>query len=265
MIAIRAVIIEAEVAGAIVEVGVEPGGGVAAGQLLVRLDTSEERAELAAAQAEVEIARLALMRSERLLEANLGTAEARDEARARFDAAEAVKQRIAAIIAKKSLAGAFPGHGGPARTRCRPVSRQGDEVVRLIGTEDALWVDFTLPQEEAALLERETVDIFPHGGDRDPVQGQVVARDSFVNEQSRNVRYRSRGRQAGPGPARGRDRHRGSTPGTAEDGHAGSGHGRSPGCLWRQTLRAAPGGGGRPGFRTGRSAGTLPWGRGAAN
>ena len=190
VIAIRAVVIAAEVAGAIVEVGVAPGGQVAAGQLLVRLDTSEERAELAAAEAELEIARLALMRSERLLEANLGTAEARDEAKARFDAAEAARQRIAAVIAKKRLRAPFAATAGLHQLDVGQFLDRGDEVVRLIGTESSLWVDFTLPQESASLAEGEQVAIFPDGGERSPVQGRVIAKDSFVNEQSRNVRYR---------------------------------------------------------------------------
>ncbi len=197
VIAVRAVIIAAEVAGAIVDVGVEPGGRVAAGELLVRLDTSEERALLAAAEAELEIARLALMRSERLLDANLGTAEARDEARARFDAAEAARQRIAAVIAKKSLKAPFAATAGLHELDVGQFLDRGDEVVRLIGRGDSLWVDFTLPQEEALLAEGEWVVIFPHGGgfphggDLDPVRARVIARDSFVNERSRNVRYRS--------------------------------------------------------------------------
>ena len=191
VVAIRAVVIAAEVAGAIVEVGVAPGGRVAAGQLLVRLDTSEERAELAAAEAELEIARLALMRSERLLEANLGTAEARDQARARFDGAQAARQRIAAVIAKKILKAPFAATAGLHQLDVGQFLDRGDEVVRLIGTTDSLWVDFTLPQEEALLAEGEWVDIFPHGGDRNAVRGRVIARDSFVNELSRNVRYRS--------------------------------------------------------------------------
>ncbi|MDE0366912.1 MAG: efflux RND transporter periplasmic adaptor subunit [Gammaproteobacteria bacterium] len=191
VLAIRAVIVAAEEAGAIVEVGVEPGGRVAAGQLLVRLDTSEERAELAAAKAELEIARLALMRSERLLEAKLGTAEARDEARARFDAAEAARQRIAAVIAKKSLKAPFAATAGLHELDVGQFLDRGDEVVRLIGSEGSLWVDFTLPQQDARLAEGEWVDIFPHGGDRNPVRAKVIARDSFVNRLSRNVRYRS--------------------------------------------------------------------------
>lgn len=190
VVAIRSVVIEAEVAGAIVEVGVAPGAAVTAGQLLVRLDTSEERAELAAAEAEVAIARLALTRSERLLQAGLGAVEARDQARARFDAADAVSRRIAAVIAKKHLRAPFAATAGLHELDVGQFLDKGNEVVRLIGTEEALWVDFTLPQVDADLVTGESIDIFRHGGDRDPVRAQVIARDSFVNERSRNVRYR---------------------------------------------------------------------------
>ena len=108
VVAIRSVTIETEIDGAIVEVGVAPGAGVSAGQLLVRLDTSEERARLASAAAELEIARLALARSERLLEANLGTAEARAKP-GPFDARGGPK-RLAASLAKKPC-------GRPSRPR----------------------------------------------------------------------------------------------------------------------------------------------------
>ena len=191
VVALRSVVIAAEVAGAIAEVGVAPGAEVGAGQLLVRLDSSEESAELAAAEAEVQIARLALTRSERLLKASLGAVEARDQARARFDAAEAAKRRIAAIIDKKSLRAPFAAVASLHELDVGQFLDKGDEVVRLIGTEDALWVDFTLPQEDATLVVGEPVDVFRHAGDTEPMPGQVIAKDSFVNEQSRNVRYRS--------------------------------------------------------------------------
>ena len=179
VVALRSVVIAAEVAGAIAEVGVAPGAEVGAGQLLVRLDSSEESAELAAAEAEVQIARLALTRSERLLKASLGAVEARDQARARFDAAEAAKRRIAAIIDKKSLRAPFAAVASLHELDVGQFLDKGDEVVRLIGTEDALWVDFTLPQEDATLVVGEPVDVFRHAGDTEPMPGQVIAKDSF--------------------------------------------------------------------------------------
>ena len=205
VIAPRSVTVQAELAGTVVEVGVEPGAAVAPGQMLVRLDTSEERANLAAAQAEAEIARLALMRAERLLDANLGAMDARDQARARFDAAEAAAKRIAATIAKKSLRAPFAAVAGLHELAKGQFLDKGEQVVRLIGADASLWVDFTLPQERATLPIGETVDLYRHesgvrsptgqaafGNDGRGVPAEIVARDSFVNEHSRNVRYRSR-------------------------------------------------------------------------
>ena len=62
------------------------------GQVLVRLDTSEEQAQLAAARAEAELARLALSRNERLMRSGAAAEEARDTARAQYDAAMAAVQ-----------------------------------------------------------------------------------------------------------------------------------------------------------------------------
>jgi membrane fusion protein (multidrug efflux system) len=66
-VAIHAIEVSTELAGRIVEVGFAPGATVRAGQLLVRLDTSEERAELAAARADARLATLALARNRKLI------------------------------------------------------------------------------------------------------------------------------------------------------------------------------------------------------
>ena len=56
VVALRQVEIRNELAGTVVEMGFASGDIVEAGQVLVRLDTSEERAALAAAQAEARLA-----------------------------------------------------------------------------------------------------------------------------------------------------------------------------------------------------------------
>ena len=74
--AIQTVDVSTELAGRIVEVGFAPGASVSQGQLLVRLDTSEERAQRAAAEAAAELARLALSRNERLMRSGAAAEEA---------------------------------------------------------------------------------------------------------------------------------------------------------------------------------------------
>jgi len=102
-VAMRSVEVSNELAGRIVEVGFAPGAAVAAGQLLLRLDTSEERAQLAAARADAELARLALARNQKLISSGAAAEEARDRSKAQFDGASAEVTRLLAIIDEKTL------------------------------------------------------------------------------------------------------------------------------------------------------------------
>ena len=112
LVAIQSVDLSNELAGRIVEVGFEPGARVSAGQILVQLDTSEERAQLAAAHAELEIARLDLSRNQRLIASGAAAQDARDRAKARFDAATAAIDRSQAVIDKRTLRAPFDATAG---------------------------------------------------------------------------------------------------------------------------------------------------------
>ena len=188
VVAVRSVEVRAELEGRIVEVGFAPGETVDAGQLLLRLDVSEEQAQLAAARAEQEIARLALERAEKLLTTGAGTTENRDTARARHDAAVAMADRMAAVIEKKTLRAPFSGRAGLHTFETGQYLAGGDLVTRLVGGSGALWLDFPLPQQEAGLPLGTTVQ-WSVGADRG--EAEVIARDSAVATASRNVRFRA--------------------------------------------------------------------------
>ena len=66
VVALRQVELRNELPGTVVEMGFASGDIVEAGQVLVRLDTSQERAALAAAQAEARLARVVFDRRDRL-------------------------------------------------------------------------------------------------------------------------------------------------------------------------------------------------------
>ena len=67
VVAIQSIELSNELAGSIVEVGFAPGARVNKGQVLVRLDISEELAQIAAARAEAEIARLDLRKGDTVM------------------------------------------------------------------------------------------------------------------------------------------------------------------------------------------------------
>jgi membrane fusion protein (multidrug efflux system) len=190
VIAPRSVNLSSELAGTITAVGFQPGEQVAAGQILVMLDTSEEQAQLAAARADAEIARLELSRNQKLIRSGAAAEEARDQAKARHDAAVAQVNRLLAVIEKKTLRAPFDATTSLHELDVGQYLDKGAVITRLIGLSDALWVDFTLPQQQAHVQVGQTVTVMAPGAAA-AVPARVIARDAFVNERSRNVSLRA--------------------------------------------------------------------------
>lgn len=180
-----------ELPGRIVEVGFEPGARVAAGQLLVRFDTSEEQARLEAAKAQAELARLVLARNKKLLKTGAAAREAYDQALAQRNAALAEERAQRAIIAKKTLRAPFAAETGLHELAVGQYLDAATVITRLVGTGQAVWLDFTLPQQQARLKKGGIVQVFAPGLLDKPVEATVIARDAWVDAQSRNVRYRA--------------------------------------------------------------------------
>ena len=187
-VAPRAVDLSSELAGRIVEVSFAPGAAVDRGQVLVRLDTSEEQAQLAAARAEAELARMALSRNERLMLSGAAAEEARDTARAQYAAATAAVQRLQAIIDKKTLRAPFDARAGLHELGVGQYLDRGTVITRLVGRDGEMWVDFTLPQQHARVAVGVPVRLSVSGA---TLSASIIARDAFVNERSRNVSFRA--------------------------------------------------------------------------
>jgi RND family efflux transporter MFP subunit len=190
VVAQRSVVLSNELAGTITSVGFESGDVVQKGQVLLLLDTSEERARLAAARADAEIARLELERNQKLIASGAAAEEARDRARARYDAAVAAVNQLDAVIGKKTLRSPFDAVTGLHDLNEGEYLAQGATITRLIGLSDTLWVDFTLPQQQAVLAVGQSVTVRPPQGGAS-LSAEVIARDAFVNERSRNVGFRA--------------------------------------------------------------------------
>ena len=190
VVAVRSVTLSNELAGTIVEVGFAPGAQVAQGQVLVRLDISEERAQLAAARADAEIARLELSRNQKLIKSGAAAQETRDQAKARYDAAIAAVNRLRAVIEKKTLRSPFEAMTGLHQLEVGQYLDKATQIARLIGIDDEVWIDFTLPQQEAQLSVGESITVVMNIRQQS-FPASIIARDAFVNEVSRNVRYRA--------------------------------------------------------------------------
>lgn len=110
--AAQGVTVAPEIAGTVSEIAFESGATVKAGDLLVRLDTSSEEAQLRAAEAQADLAKINAER-ERKLEADKTVSQSEvDQSDATLKQAAANADNIRAIIQKKTIRAPFAGQLG---------------------------------------------------------------------------------------------------------------------------------------------------------
>ncbi|CAL1241378.1 efflux RND transporter periplasmic adaptor subunit [Candidatus Methylocalor cossyra] len=200
VLALRSITLRNELAGTVRKVNLTPGQIVEAGTVLVALDVSVEEAELQALAAQAALAETVLERAERLNRARAAAGEEVDRARAERDIALAQKARIEAIIAKKTLRAPFRARVGLADVHPGQYLNEGTELTTLQGVDAGVHVDFTVPQQVAALLDQGgPVEIYA-GVDSPPLAARIVALDARVDPVTRNALVRARLDQAAKAP-----------------------------------------------------------------
>jgi len=191
LVAEHGVTLGAELPGTVREIAFEAGTVVRRGQVLVRLDTSAERARLAAAAAEASLARLTLDRTRRLRRGEATAQSELDAAEARAAQADANVANLKAIIAKKTLRAPFDGRIAIRQVELGQVVAPGTPVASLQSV-SPIHADFWLPQQALARLapgQRVVLrtDAFPD----DTWEGEIATVNPEVDPSTRNVRVRA--------------------------------------------------------------------------
>jgi membrane fusion protein, multidrug efflux system len=198
VVALRQVELRNELPGTVVEIGFASGDIVEAGQVLVRLDTSQEGAALAAAQAEARLASVVFDRRDRLRSSDAVSALDIDRAREELAAATARVTSLEAGIAKKTLLAPFRARVGLTDLQPGAYLDEGTRIAMLQGVDDDAFVDFSLPQDMAAAI-RSGVSV-SLGGAQIPgssVSAEIVAEDASIDATNRAVRFRAIARGLG--------------------------------------------------------------------
>lgn len=191
VVAPQAVTLSNELAGRVAEVGFAAGAAVEKGQLLLRLDTSQEQAELAGARARAQLARTQLNRLQELLDRSVASQDEVDEAQAALSVATAEAAALEAIIDKQILRAPFAARAGLHTLEIGQYLAAGTQITRLVGIEDTLWVDFALPQQLTALAIGSEVSVSAPGLLDQPAPAAVIARDAALSDASRNRTFRA--------------------------------------------------------------------------
>jgi membrane fusion protein (multidrug efflux system) len=203
VLALRSISLRNELPGTVRQVSLTPGQIVEAGSLLVLLDVSVEEAELKAQEAQAALAKAVLHRR-RNLRQDLATAEEEvDRARADLDVALAQIARTKAIIARKTIRAPFRARVGLADVHPGQYLNEGTQLTTLQGVDDAVHVDFMVPQQVAVGLRvGDTVTVLT-AGESPAIAAKIVALDARVDPSTRNALVRARIERAAAAPAPG--------------------------------------------------------------
>ncbi|MEO7723342.1 MAG: efflux RND transporter periplasmic adaptor subunit [Chthoniobacterales bacterium] len=139
--------ISAELPGMVAEIGFESGRPVKKGDLLVKLDSSAEQAQLRSAQADFELTKAEYERSQNLAKRNVISKAEADATTAKNSQAKAAVENMQSVIDKKEIRAPFDGIAGIREVNPGQMVPAGQKLVTLQAL-DKVFVDFSLPQQD---------------------------------------------------------------------------------------------------------------------
>jgi membrane fusion protein (multidrug efflux system) len=188
--AVHGVMVSADLPGLVSEIDFDSGRAVNKGDVLIRLDTKQEMAQLRAAESQRDLAKLALDRQKGLLKTGISAQATYDQAAAEFNQAEAHVGEIGATIARKTIRAPFAGVLGIREVNLGQYLAGGAPIVSLQSVRP-VYVNFTVPQQEIGwVLVGSPVSVTPNALGQ-PEVGKIAAFDSVIDEATRNVRVQA--------------------------------------------------------------------------
>jgi membrane fusion protein (multidrug efflux system) len=155
------------------------------------LDTQQEQAQLAAIEAERELARLTFDRLQGLLKESVISRAEFDRATAEFRRTEAQAGEVRAVIQRKTIRAPFTGILGLRQVNLGQYLAGGDPLVTLQSL-DPIYVNFGVPQQSAGRIPvGRTVRVTADHAAGFGWTGTVTAIDSLVNEATRNIQVQA--------------------------------------------------------------------------
>jgi membrane fusion protein (multidrug efflux system) len=189
--AVRGVTVSADLPGVVARITFDSGRSVREGDVLVQLDTKQEQAQLAAAEAQRELARLNFERMQGLVEDGAISRADYDLAVAEMKQSEARVGEIRATIARKTIRAAFSGVLGIRQVNLGQYLSGGDPIVPLQAV-NPIYVNFGVPQQDAARMHPgRRVRVRTEEGPGTGLTGRITAIDSVVDPATRNVQVQA--------------------------------------------------------------------------
>jgi membrane fusion protein (multidrug efflux system) len=191
VVAVQGVTVSADLPGIVEKIAFASGARVRKGELLVQLDTSQERAQLAARESQRRLSSVNLERMRGLRAKGVISQAELDRVEAESQQASAGTSETQATIERKRIRAPFSGTLGIRQVNLGQYLNPGDPVVAL-QTLDPIYVRFSVPQQDLARLRTgATVRVTGEGLNGTELTGRITAFDSLVDETTRNVQVQA--------------------------------------------------------------------------
>ena len=189
--AVQGVTVSADLPGTVARVAFESGRGVRKGEVLAELDTRQERAQLAAIEAQQELARLNYNRLKGLLADRVISQAEFDRAAADQKETDARLGEVHATIERKTIRAPFDGVLGIRLVNLGQYLAAGDAVVPLQSLHP-IYVNFGVPQQDIGQIRvGHRIQVTARDVAGVAFSGRVTAVDSIVDQATRNVQVQA--------------------------------------------------------------------------
>ena len=185
--AVQGAVVSTELGGVVAEIDFQNGSVAKKGDVLMRLDSSAEEAQLHTAQADLELAKANLERERDLVARKVVSKQEFDTAQSTFGQKQGAVDNMRAFITKKEVRAPFDGMLGIRQVNVGQMINSGQQVVQLTAL-DRVYVDFALPQQNLPQLgtgyeARVHADALPGR----EFKGELTAINSMVDNVTRNI------------------------------------------------------------------------------
>lgn len=190
IVAVHGVSLSADLPGVVEKISFESGQKVREGDLLVKLDTRQEVAQLESARAKLQLAEYDLNRIKGLREQGIVAQADLDSAVATQQQAKAGTAEIEATIARKTIRAPFSGVLGIRQINLGQYLKAGDPIVSLQSL-DPIYAHFSVPQQEVTQVHVGSDVRVGADGLTEDLTGKVTAIDATADPDTRNVQIQA--------------------------------------------------------------------------
>ena len=155
--AVQGAVVSTELGGVVAQINFQNGGEAKKGEMLLKLDSSAEEAQLHTAEADLELARANLQRTQDLATRKVVSKQELDAAQSAFGQKQGSVDNMRAFITKKQVRAPFDGQLGIRQVNVGQSIDARTPIVQLTAL-DPVYVDFSLPQQELPKLGTGKID-----------------------------------------------------------------------------------------------------------